>query len=43
MRKVFGSLFLFSTILLFSATVGNRGPVQDGGAPEPPCMPCLVK
>ena len=43
MRKLFGSFLLLSSILLFSATLGNKGPVRDGSAPEPPCFPCLVQ
>lgn len=43
MRRFFGSLILLSSILLFSATAGNRGPVRDGEVPAPPCMPCDVR
>ncbi len=43
MRKYFGSILLLSSILLVSATLGNKGPVHDGAPPAPPCSPCLVQ
>jgi len=41
MRKFIGSIMLLSSILLFSVTLSNRGPVRDG-EPAPPCLPCSV-
>lgn len=43
MRKFFGSFLLLSSILLFSVTLSNKGPVRDGGVPAPPCLPCDVQ
>ena len=43
MRKLVGSFMLLSSILLFSVTLSNKGPVRDGAEPAPPCMPCLVR
>ena len=42
MRRIFSTLLLLGTIVLFTAAGGNRVP-QSGGAPEPPCSPCEIR
>ena len=40
MRKIFTSLLLLGTIVLFTAAGGNHGP-KKGGGPDP-CLPCAT-
>lgn len=42
MKRIFSTLVLLGTIVLFAAAGSNRV-VPPSGNPQPPCSPCSIR